>query len=187
MPLNVNESEEKQEPSSVVPPELPGPTPSRGGGGGRGVVLWIVLLAVVASGVFLAIQFGIFPTGKAPTPGVPPAGDPARTSAAVADPAPAGETSSPVRPAKGMAGTAGGRAVADGDYTIFISAYNLETDAEELAGRWREAGYNAFIQHSSGWYRVGLGRYQTMAGAREEAERLRQAFEEGYWIGRADL
>ncbi len=196
MPLNVNESEDRKEPSSVVPPEPPGPEPAGGGGGRRGVVLWIVLLAVVASGVFLAIQFGIIPTGKAPDPRVSAAGDPPPTGPAVADqgpgdsitpPAPAGETSAPVGTGKGRAGSVGGPTDTDGNYTIFISAYSLATDAEELAGRWRKAGYNAFIRHTSGWYRVGLGRYRTIAGAREEAERLRQAFEEGYWIGRADL
>ncbi len=197
MPLNVNESEDRQEQSPVVPPEPSAPTPLDGGGGGRrGVVLWIVLLAVVASGIFLAIQFGIIPTGNAPAPGVPAAGEPARVGSSVGDPGPqesttptgsAGERSTQGPAGKGIAGSGIPQAVSDGKYTIFISAFSLETDAGELAERWREAGYNAFIQHASGWYRVGLGRYQTVAVAREEAEKLRQAFEEGYWIGRAEL
>ena len=56
-----------------------------------------------------------------------------------------------------------------------------------MADRWTTAGFNAGVQHASGWYRVTLGRFETVSEAKAEAERLREALEEGYWITRINI
>ncbi len=191
MPLNVHDSEDPQEPATGVPPEPPAAIASANGGSRRGMTLWIILLAVVASAIFLAIQFGIIPTGGAPVVGVSANTEPGATRPASPGPASSGDavtlTRKPDPGAKESPASRVIRSEPGGKYTIFISAFSRETDAEELAGRWTEAGYNAFIQHSGGWYRVALGRYPTIVSAREEAEKLRKAFEEGYWIGQVEI
>ena len=138
---------------------------------------WLLLILVISSGVFLLFQFGILPPGKkgivaVPSPGV-------NTQVAVPD------TNVPVRiPPETVAPPP---ETGEEKYTIVISAFASSVDAEEMAGRWSSAGFEAAIQHAAGWYRVTLGRFRTVSDARQEAERVKQALEQGYWITRRNI
>jgi len=150
----------------------------------KNILLWVFLVVALVSAFFLLFQFGIISGGGGDTAAVPTdTVAPPRAQASV----PAPPQAAPGREKKPSGDQRERLTRVEGDYTIFISAFHAAADAEELAGRWERAGYPAFVQHSSGWYRVALGRYQTIAIAREEAEKLRQAFEEGYYIGRVEL
>lgn len=70
-----------------------------------------------------------------------------------------------------------------GKYTIFISAYKSREDAAAEVARWTAAGFPSFVHDASSWYRVALGRFEGVREARAEAESLKEAFENGYWIG----
>lgn len=190
MPLNIQDSEERKK----APPGSRAGSPPLPDGGKRGgvtkLLLWILALVVIASAFFLLIQFGVIPGGReskgSPGPADAPAVDSTRPQGAPADSGsgeaiPAGRKSESEKAAELRQRLAGNR----GDFTIFISAFSSAADAQELSGRWERAGYPSFVQHSGGWYRVGLGRYASVGSAREEAEKLRQALEEGYWIGSA--
>jgi hypothetical protein len=191
MPLNIQDSEGRQ----GTRPEKPAPPGTLPVAGNRKLLFWIFTFVVLASVFFLLIQFDVIPVGGSGT-GAPGASRPSPGDSLPAQGAP---EVTPPAPAKGAdaagAKTEGGReaelkrrlAAAGGEYAIFISAFSAAADAEELAGRWERAGYPAFVQHSGGWYRVALGRYESVMVARAEAEKLRQALEEGYWIGRASL
>jgi len=154
----------------------------------RRIYPWLLLIIVISSGVFLLFQFGIISpgrhggeTGPAPsgagtasdTHGAPDTAVHVRVPAE--KPSPPQEKKTPVEP------------VDKGNYTIVISAFSTPADAEELAGRWTGAGFDAGVQHASGWYRVTLGRFHTVSEARAEAERLREALEVGYWITRINI
>ncbi len=73
-----------------------------------------------------------------------------------------------------------------GNYTIYAGSYTSKNTANEEAGRWNEAGYQAFVNESSGkkgtMYRVCVGRYPTKDQAKQQAEKLKDAFESGYWV-----
>ena len=71
----------------------------------------------------------------------------------------------------------------NGSFTIYIASHFHRADAEEEVARWNEAGYQASVVEHSGWSRVALGHYETVAKARTDAEQLKEAFENGYWIG----
>ena len=76
--------------------------------------------------------------------------------------------------------------VGSGNFTIYIGSYSSKTSADEEAGRWSEAGYQSFVSESSGkkgvLFRVCLGRYPSRDDARRQAEKLKDAFEGGYWV-----
>ncbi len=187
MPLNIQDSEENKIPAPGKPerpPVIIAPPDMEKAWSLKNILLWVFLVVALVSAFFLLFQFGIISGGDGDTAAVP---------AKTVEP-PKAQVSVPVPPApapgkeKASSGDRRERlTTVEGDYTIFISAFHAAADAEELAGRWERAGYPAFVQHSSGWYRVALGRYQTVALARAEAEKLRQAFEEGYYIGRVEL
>ena len=69
-----------------------------------------------------------------------------------------------------------------GEFTIYIGSYRTKVNAEDEVKRWNEAGYQAFLSEQGGWYRVALGRYATKEEARVQAEKLKEAFEAGYWV-----
>lgn len=203
MPLNI-EDEGRTGAPEPPPAEPPAPPPDDSGRGGVWkLLLWIFLIAVAASAVFLMIQFGIIPTGGRNDAPVTTTDQPRPAGAdttAVAATGRAGQAATPAgaappdggsskdTPRREMAGQLSRRPPAlEGEFTIIIAAFGSEADATELAGRWDRAGYRAFVQRTAGWYRVALGRYRTVGEARDEGERLRQALEEGYWIARAEL
>jgi cell division septation protein DedD len=195
MPLNIQDSDEEKKPAPARPKATIIPPEPESTGRWRGMLLWIFLLVAAVSAIFLLIQFGVIPFGgghrdttvaSKESPAPPPA-DTSHPVAAI-PPAPPPSTGDGARPEKDRAAELRSRlAKLEGQYTIFISAFHDAGDAEELAGRWEKAGYPAFVQHSGSWYRVALGRYVTAAIAKVEAEKLRQAFEEPYWIGRAEF
>ncbi len=185
MPLNIQDSEEQKDLTPVKPEHPPAPPAAETTGGKRNILLWIFLLVATASALFLLIQFGVIPTGGDRKDAVLVPRDSAAPPAQEMTPA---TPDAGTRPERDLSADLRERLTKiKGEYTIFISAFHDAGDAEELAGRWERAGYPAFVQHTSGWYRVALGRYATVAIAREEAEKLRQALEEGYWIGRAEI
>jgi len=183
MPLNIEESG----PNDTGTPDVPksGPEP----GERKRIYPWLLLILALSSGVFLLFQFGVLPPGRGRSAAVSPrtatAPDtavpvriPPETPVPAPTPAP---TPKPTEAARRNA------APGEGKYTIVISAFSSSVDAEEMAGRWAGAGFEAGVQHASGWYRVTLGRYRTVGEARQEAERLKQALEEGYWITRISI
>jgi len=72
--------------------------------------------------------------------------------------------------------------VGSGQYTIFIGSFKQKSLADDEASRWNEAGYQAFVTERKGWHRVSLGKYGSKDEARQQAEKLKEAFETGYWI-----
>lgn len=189
MPLNIEDPEEKKRPSPGGKPTTP-PLPdfSPGTGSGRkGIFLWILIAVVGACVIFLLVQYGVIPTGgEAPEISEQQPAEvkiQEQTPVESAPPSiPSGESKDSLRMAE-----LSQRLMGEGKYTIFISAFRSESDAEDLVVRWMNAGYQAFVQRSDGWFRVGLGRYPDINAARQEAENLKQAFEVGYWIGMAEL
>ncbi len=72
--------------------------------------------------------------------------------------------------------------VGTGEFTIYIGAFKSKINADDLANRWNEAGYQAFITEKKGFYRVSIGKYSSKAEAKEQAEKLKDGFESGYWV-----
>ncbi|MBI1805124.1 MAG: SPOR domain-containing protein [Ignavibacteriae bacterium] len=73
---------------------------------------------------------------------------------------------------------------AEGRYTVYIASYKARGDAEEEVNRWKEAGFESFVRDfDGGWFRVALGHYNRIGDAKSHAEELKDAFEQGYWIG----
>ena len=68
-------------------------------------------------------------------------------------------------------------------YTVYIASYRVRGDAEEEVARWHDAGFEASVREYDGWFRVALGAYGHVSDARNKAEELKEAFEQGYWIG----
>jgi len=83
----------------------------------------------------------------------------------------------------GVTGTSSGTQTSSGRYTIYIASYRDRTPAEEEVSRWNEAGYKAAVVEIIGHFRVSLGEYAGFREARNTAENLNEAFENGYWIG----
>ncbi len=195
MPLNIQDSEDNTIPAPGKPERPPTPIPpheTEKAWSLKNILLWVFLVVALVSAFFLLFQFGIIPgdgerdaTVAVPVDAVAVPIDPAASASPEPTPAPPGAMAGEAKPSSGDQRER--LTSVEGEYTIFISAFHQAADAEELAGRWEKAGYPAFVQHTSGWYRVGLGRYGTVVNARQEAERLRQAFEEGYYIGRVEL
>ena len=196
MPLNIQDPEERRPIEPKTPDMTETTFKAEPQGGNRKLLLWIFAIVVLASAFFLLIQFRVIPIGGVATD----PSSPAETKTGEAPATPVGTAESAPIPAQGGTAAITPRdqkadsaraaelrqrlAAAEGEYTIFISAFSAAPDAEELAGRWERAGYRTAIQHAGGWYRVGIGRFATVSSAREEAEKIRQALEEGYWVGR---
>ena len=69
-----------------------------------------------------------------------------------------------------------------GDFTIFIGSFKSKALADGEANRWNEAGYQAFVTEKNRWYRISLGKYTTKETAKQQAEKLKDAFESGFWV-----
>ena len=76
--------------------------------------------------------------------------------------------------------------IGTGQYTIYAGSYKSKTTADEEVGRWNEAGYQAFVRErpdkTGTLYSVCLGHYGTKDEAQQQAEKLKDAFEGGYWV-----
>jgi len=79
---------------------------------------------------------------------------------------------------------------AEGNYTVQVSSWRTRAKAEREALRFREEGYDAYVQardlpHKGGiWYRVRVGRFGTRIEAEQVANDLLNLLESGYWVDR---
>jgi len=79
---------------------------------------------------------------------------------------------------------------ADGKYTVQVSFWQTRQKAERVAQRFRDKGYDAYVQsvyltdRKETWYRVRVGRYATNTDAAQVASEIRDLLESGYWIDR---
>ena len=225
MPLNLKDAEESEQGSSTKmgPPVH---KPKIDMSGGVKAVVAIVVVAVIAVGVFMMYKSGMFGAKKQPAtqevfiqPVDTSAMIASAESLAAAQPAETvlTEAVSPPKSEKSMAAKAqkskpkpkpkhenmpemkretkpetspetnvSVRSAGTGNYTIYIGSYSSKTTADEEVGRWNEAGYHAFVNEFNSkkgiTYRVCLGRYSTKDEARGKAEKLKDAFEGGYWV-----
>lgn len=179
MPLNVNDQDKEE----VVRPEKPkvqpiGHMPVQKTVTTKFVVMTFFILIVLASIVFLvylffpmnprnqgAQQASQGPSSK-PLANVVPQGS--QNSGEPSSLTEQSQTSSPIPTSR---------------YTIYIASYPDREPAAEEVGRWNEAGYHSFVVQAVGHFRVALGMYDQVAEARDDAEALYEAFENGYWIG----
>ena len=78
----------------------------------------------------------------------------------------------------------------DGKYTVQVSSWQTRQKAEKVAQRFRDKGYEAYVQSAyltdrkETWYRVRVGRYATNTDAAHVASEIRDLLESGYWIDR---
>ncbi len=185
MPFNTQNDNGDRTPRRPPTPEPLAPLPrDRSVNLGRvvGIVFFLLVLAAV---VFLLYTYGIFDFKRSPKPApsttqkieqpaqrpqqttIPESAAPPPTSQAIVP-----DTAQPVPVA-----------VEKRQYSVFIAAYRDHREAASEAGRWRDAGYDAFVSDMSGWSRVALGHFASADEARTLVDSLRQAFEQGYWIG----
>ena len=73
--------------------------------------------------------------------------------------------------------------LSDRNLTIYIASYVNQSIANDEVTRWKEAGYSALVVGVDKHYRVSLGQFNTVYAAKQSAEELQEAFENGYWIG----
>lgn len=174
MPLNINENDE-------VPKREEGdPAPITRAPADRAplfttATLLVLLGAIVAAGVYLMMQFRVIDIGALSSN--PPAASP--PPAALANP---WKTADSVRAGneRTAAEATGGR------FALYINSFRERGDAEEEVSRWSAAGFSSFVADAGGWHRVAFGRYSSISEALRDAERWKQAFENGYWIGTID-
>ncbi|MEK7726946.1 MAG: SPOR domain-containing protein [candidate division KSB1 bacterium] len=75
-----------------------------------------------------------------------------------------------------------------GSFTVQISSWRSNVKAENVAERFRSAGYAAYVQRvylpSLGgvWYRVRVGQFKARAEAERQARDLEVQLDSGYWI-----
>ena len=73
--------------------------------------------------------------------------------------------------------------LSDGNLTIYIASYVDQSIADDEVARWKDAGYPALVVGVDKHYRVSLGQFDSVSAAKQSAEDLQEAFENGYWIG----
>lgn len=69
-----------------------------------------------------------------------------------------------------------------GEYSIIIGSFRDRAKAEAEASKWKEVGYISTVSEKSNWYRLAIGKYATKKEALENAKKLADGFEGGYWI-----
>jgi|ERR1041385_8113990 cell division septation protein DedD len=196
MPLNLKDGEESGQ-TGGFREGPPVHKPKMGMSNGAKATVIIAVLIVVGVAVFMMYKAGIFGKKKGP----PPESVFAQPVDTMVSAAPAeSETAETVPPEKIEKSIAPKLEVKNeaksppkptgtGQYTIYIGLYASKSIADEEAGRWNDAGYHAFVNEASGpmgaSYRVCLGRYGSKTEARQEAEKLKDAFEGGYWVDMA--
>lgn len=181
MPLNMQENDEfEMEEGGVPRPPIKRTTdPIRKGPNFTTVTLIVLLLAIIGAGAYLLYRYRVFGTGA-----------PATSSAGTASQPPALVNpwkSDPQQPSSEPTAAVERPSAAPGERTfaVYISSYRERTDADEEVSRWVAAGFSSFVTDAQGWHRVAFGRFDDTRAARQEAERWKQAFENGYWIGAA--
>jgi cell division protein FtsN len=69
-----------------------------------------------------------------------------------------------------------------GEYSIIIGSFRDRSKAEAEASKWKEVGYISTVSEKANWYRLAIGKYATKKEALENAKKLADGFEGGYWI-----
>ena len=70
-----------------------------------------------------------------------------------------------------------------GNFTIFVGSFKEKKNADAVYQRWKDAGYPAMMTTKGAWHRVSLGKYPSKADASKEAKKMKDAFENGYFVG----
>jgi len=174
-----------------------------GGGGGSVSPLILVLLALVilAAGVFALNYFKVIHlwgkkapvvTETLPEPDLPNAaaqqatppaenlplpGNTPEASAPAAKPAP--EKTAP-EPARDLSVVPTGT----GQFTIQFSAWNSRAKAEDQAAKFVAGGYEAYVDHVKGWYRVRVGRFDSRTQAHETLVKLQNMTEDEVYVAK---
>ncbi len=77
-----------------------------------------------------------------------------------------------------------------GQYSVQVSSWRSQQNAEQQAQRLRDAGKDAFVSsgtvNGTTWYRVRIGRYQTIEEAERAAENFQLVLEAGWVVVRID-
>lgn len=69
-----------------------------------------------------------------------------------------------------------------GKFTIFVGSFKDKTNADNVFQRWKDAGYPVYMSTKGPWHRVSLGKYASKEAAQSEAKKMRDAFENGYFV-----
>ncbi len=179
MPLNVNDQDKEEVVRTEKPKTQPiGHLPVQKSVTTKYVVITVFILVVLASIVFLVYLFSSMnprnqtaqqasqvPSSKSQANVVPQGSQNTGEPSSLTEQS---QTSSPIPASR---------------YTIYIASYPDREPAAEEVGRWNEAGYHSFVVQAVGHFRVALGTYDQISEARQDAEGLFEAFENGYWIG----
>lgn len=73
-------------------------------------------------------------------------------------------------------------------FTVQVSAWRSRGNAEQDAQRFREQGYEAYVQRAfitekgEVWYRVRIGSFSTISRAEAFAQELTELLEAGFWV-----
>ena len=67
-------------------------------------------------------------------------------------------------------------------YSVQVGAYTRKPDAEKLAARLIERGYQARVDASGGWFRVRIGRYATSKDAEAALGRIKAKQMDGFVV-----
>lgn len=76
----------------------------------------------------------------------------------------------------------------EGRFTVQVSSWRTRQAAERDAQRFRNHGYDAYVQEAyladrgETWYRVRIGRFTTKEEGHQLANDLTQLLEDGYWL-----
>ncbi len=116
------------------------------------------------------------PEIREPEPEDPPRQEPATRPAR--EPEPERETPREIRPS----GT--------GQYSVQVSSWRSRQNADRQAQQLRDVGKDAFVSqgtvNGTTWYRVQIGRYQTIEEAERAAENFQLVLEAGWVVVRID-
>jgi cell division septation protein DedD len=169
-----------------------------GSGGGSVSPLILVLLALVilAAGVFALNYFKVIHlwgkkapvvTETLPEPDLPGAGtEQAATPPAenlplpASTPEPAPATKQAPAPARDLSVVPTGT----GKFTIQFSAWTSKAKAEDQAAKFVAGGYEAYVDHVKGWYRVRVGRFDSRAQAHETVAKLQNMTEDEVYVAK---
>ncbi|MBI3766837.1 MAG: SPOR domain-containing protein [Ignavibacteriales bacterium] len=186
MPLNLKDTDEIPSDEGSTPQPILH-TPEERKSFVRKIVLAFFVIAVLGSASFLIYVFTSLKTENQPVTKTGLAQQAETTK--VTEQETSGLSSqtekgtSAISSSDSFSGNLSQQRMSSGRYTIFIASLTDRASAEEEVGRWNEAGYQASVVEAMGHFRVALGQYSGVSEARKTAEELKDAFENGYWIG----
>ena len=65
---------------------------------------------------------------------------------------------------------------------IYVGSFKKEAGAKDTERRWKEAGYPTHFTQKGAWYRVSIGNYPSKEEGKKVAQKMSEAFEDGYWV-----